>query len=280
MSAGLLDIAPAMRRKFDLFGGAGNPHRAPRIPGLEDLVGRSLAELRVVESGGRAELLQAREYDEVDPQATDVVFDVSGRFDSPRPGTLVAVAVNGVVRATTRTWESNPRGWLATPPFGCWQAGRNEVEVFVVERDAAGRLLRRVSLGQARPPGLNLVSAEAVTVWGLRPWRFHKVEWTRRGQPFRWTADRSEISFQTLDRPRKLEVEVLMVPGGRPKELTIEANDHVLFRGPVSRGWAATLPLDACDINRGLTLRFTTPAARSGNDGRRLGVALSRVVVR
>ena len=280
MSGELLDVAPALRRKLDLFGGDENPHRAPRIPGLEGLLGQSLADCRVVEGGGRGELLHTREYEEVDPQAIDVVFDVSGRFDSPRPGTLVAVAVNGVVRGTTRTWEANPRGWLATPPFGSWQAGRNTVEVFVVERDGAGMLLRRVSLGQARPPGLNLVSAEAVTVWGLRPARFHKVERTRGGQSFRWTTDRSEISLPMLDPPRQLEVEVLMVPGGRPKELKIEANDRVLFRGMVSRGWSATLSLEGCDTSRGLTLRFTGPAGRTAKDLRKLGVALSRVVVR
>lgn len=275
-----LDIGPALHRKLELFGSGGNPHRAPRIPGLDDLLGRHLAEVRVVQGGGRGELLHPRAFDEVDPGAENLVFDVSGRFDTPRPAALVAVAINGVIRATTRTWESNPVGWLATPPFGSWRAGRNEVEVFLVERDTEGPLLRRVGLGQARPPGLNLVSAEAMTVWGVRPWRFHKVERTRDGRPFRWTMNRSEINLPTLDPPRQLEVEVLMVAGTASKDLTIEANDEVLFRGPVRRGWSTILSLEGCDVSRGLTLRFTTPAARSATDVRRLGVALSHVVVR
>ena len=280
MSAGMLDIGPALARKLELFGSGGNPHRAPRIPEVENLLGRRLSELRIADGGGRGELLHPREFEAVDPDAEDLVFDVTGRFDSPRPGALVAVAINGVVRAATRTWESNPLGWLATPPFGAWQPGRNAVDVFVVGSDGAGTLLRRVNLGQARPPALNLVSAEAMTVWGVRPWRFHKVERTRDGRTFRWTMDRSEINLPTLDPPRQLEVDVLMVSGSPSKELTIEANDHVLFRGPVRRGWSASLPLEGVDVSAGLTLRFTTPAFRSPGDIRRLGVALSRVVVR
>jgi hypothetical protein len=282
MSAELLDVSSLLRLKIDLFGGGENPHRAPRVPALDQLLGRSLADLRVSDGGGRGELLDPKAYEEVDPQSTDLVFDVSGRFDSPRPDALVAVAVNGVVRATTRTWEANPRGWLATPPFDAWHAGHNKVEVFVAEPDAAGMLLRRVSFGQARPADLNLVSAEALTVWGLKPARFHRIEQTPSGQTFRWTTDLSEINLPTVDSPRQLEVEVLMVPEGGPreKELKIEANGRVLFRGSVGGGWAATLPLEGCDTSQGLTIRFTTPAAPSGEDVRKLGVALSRVVVR
>lgn len=280
MPAGMLDLGPALARKLELFGSGGNPHRAPRIPEVEGLLGRNVSTLRVTEGGGRGELLHPREFEAVDPGAEDLVFDVTGRFDSPRPGALVVVAVNGVVRAATRTWESNPLGWLATPPFGSWQPGRNAVEVFVAGRDGAGTLLRRVSLGQARPPGLNLVSAEAMTVWGVRPWRLHKVERTPDGRTFRWTMDRSEIHLPTLDQPRQLEVEVLMVSGTPSKELTLEANDQVLYRGPVHRGWSASLPLEGVDVSAGLTLRFRTPAFRSSRDVRKLGVALSRVIVR
>ena len=33
----------------------------------------------------------------------------------------MAVGVNGVVRAVTRTWESEPDRWLATPPLDAWK---------------------------------------------------------------------------------------------------------------------------------------------------------------
>ena len=71
-----------------------------------------------------------------------------------------------------------------------------------------------------------------------------------------------------------------MVPGRQPKELKIEANGCVLFQGPVNDGWSSTLPLDRCAIDHDLTLRFSTAAPRAGRDPRRLGVALSSVVLR
>jgi hypothetical protein len=117
-------IGPALRRKIDLFGdGARNPQRAPRLPEIDALVGAPLADLRVSDGGGAVEITQAWEYGHVDLSAPAVVFDVSGRFGEPRPGTYVAVAVNGVVKAVSRTWESNPRVWLATPRFDAWRHG-------------------------------------------------------------------------------------------------------------------------------------------------------------
>ncbi|MBP1634426.1 MAG: sulfatase [Acidobacteria bacterium] len=276
------DLEPALRRKVELFGdGARNPERAPRVPAFDRLIGQPLAALHVVEGGGPVEITQAWEYEDVDLSGSAVVFDVAGRFASPRPDTFVAVAVDGVVQAVTRTWESNPRGWLATPKFGAWRPGRNAIEVFVLEGGEAAPLLRRTSLGQVRPEGLNLVLAAAADEWGVRQWGFYQLERGRGGKRFRWTRARAELSnLYTYKRPREVEVEVLMVPSRAPKELKIEANDCVLFQGPVSDGWSSTLSLAPCGIARDLTLRFTTSAARAGRDPRRLGVALSGVVLR
>lgn len=78
-----------------------------------------------------------------DAEAIDIV---GGRLAPAKPDgspTFVAVAVNGTVRAVTRTWSTEPRRWLATPPLDAWHDGRNEVEVFVVEADVRGPTLRR-----------------------------------------------------------------------------------------------------------------------------------------
>ena len=283
VSAGGPDPGPALHRKLALFGdGAGNRHRAPRLPGLDELVGRPVSELRVENGGGVVEIFHAWAYADVDPTAPAAVFDVAGRFGSPRPNTFIAVAVNGIVEAVTRTWELNARGWLATPRFDAWKRGRNAIDVFVIERDDGGVLLRRTSVGQVRPAELNLVLATAASDWGVRQWGFHPVETTSGGNQIRWTRERAELSnLVTHNPPRQVEIGAIRVPGGTPKALKIEANDCTLFEGTVHQGWSSTLSLDRCDLSGvGLTLRFTTDAPRRPTDRRRLGIAMSRVVLR
>jgi hypothetical protein len=278
------ELQSALRRKIDLFGdGSRNPHRAPRLPAFDHLVGRPLTDLRIAAGGGAVEITKAWEYRDVDLSAPAAVFDVAGRFGSPRPDTFVAVAVNGVVEAVTRTWESSPRGWLASPRFDAWQPGRNTIEVLVIDRDEAGLLLRRTAVGQVRPADLNLILATASSEWSVRQWGFYGMEGPAGGTQFRWTKDRAELSnLVTHELPREVQVDVLKVPDGTPKPLRIEANDCRLFEGVVGDGWSSTLSLEGCaSIARdGLTLRFTTDAPRGATDRRRRGVAVSRVVVR
>jgi hypothetical protein len=158
LDAGGPDVGPALRRKLALFGdGARNVHRAPRLPPYDALIGRRVDDLQVAGGGGAVEITYAWEYDDVNPNDEEaVVFDVAGRFAEVRPDAVVALAVNGVVEAVTRTWEANPRGWLATPRFDAWRPGKNALDVFVVERSGDGVVLRRTSVGQVRPPDLNL----------------------------------------------------------------------------------------------------------------------------
>ena len=231
---------------------------------------------------GQSKILHAWDYDDVDPEDAVAVFDVSGRFGSPRPETFVAVAVNGTVEAVTRTWESNARGWLATPRPDAWKRGRNTIDVFVVDGDDQGVLLRRTSVGQVRPADLNLILAAAANDWGVRQWGFYPVEGPAGGHQFRWTRDRAELSnLFTHDPPREVEIGAIRVPGGKQKALKIEANDCTLFDGVVRQGWSSTLSLARCEVaGAGLTLRFTTEATRRPTDRRRLGIALSRVVLR
>jgi len=140
------DAAPLLQRKIALFGGSANTYRVPQLARFGDLVGRPLAALRVQDGGGKVEVDHFEAFGQVDTRADPVVFDVGGRLAQARPDgspTYLAVAVNGTVRAVTRTWSSEPRGWLATPPLDAWRDGHNEVEVFVVDADTRGPILRR-----------------------------------------------------------------------------------------------------------------------------------------
>jgi hypothetical protein len=128
---------------------------------------------------------------------------------------------------------------------------------------------------------LNLLSAAAVQDCGVSQWGFYAIEGKEGEKQWRWMRDRAQLSnLFSYEPPREVSVEVLMVPQARPKPLRIEANGCVLFDGTVGDGWSSTLSLDRCDVSRGLTLSFSTTAPRGEVDRRRLGVALSSVVLR
>jgi hypothetical protein len=139
---GGVDLGPALARKAARFG-EGNPFRVPRPARFATLVGRPLATLTVQDGGGRMAVDDLSQFTDFRATADAVPFDLSGRLTSPGRGvTWVAVAVNGTVQAVTRTWESEPGRWLATPPLDAWKTGANEVDVFVVSGDERNPLLR------------------------------------------------------------------------------------------------------------------------------------------
>ena len=88
-------------------------------------------------------------------KSPEVILPVEAAFSNKAAGwepsperqpSFVAVAVNGTVRAVTRTWSAEPERFLATPPLDAWRNGRNDLQVFLVEGDARGALLRRLQL--------------------------------------------------------------------------------------------------------------------------------------
>ena len=147
------DITPVVQRRLALFGGPENPYRVPRPPQFPELIGKPLPELRVGGDGGAAEVDYLSDFQAMDVTADPVPFDVAGRLDGRGRGAApacVAVAVNGTVRAVTRTWLHDPAGWLATPPLSAYRNGANDLQVFVVDQDAAGPHLRRCAIRQGK----------------------------------------------------------------------------------------------------------------------------------
>jgi hypothetical protein len=147
------DIGPALRRKLEIFGGTENLYRVPRPPRFGELVGHPVDQLRVAEGGGDVEVESVSLFTHVNLKSDAVPFDVAGRLQRQPSGktpAYVAVAVNGTIQAVTRTWANDPRKWLATPPLDAWHDGRNNVAIFVVEKDARGPLLRRTRLVKSK----------------------------------------------------------------------------------------------------------------------------------
>jgi hypothetical protein len=144
------DLSGALTRKLAAFDGCSdNLSCAPQPDRFRALVGRAVRDLSVTVGGGQVEVDYLGRFENFAATAEETPFDVGGRFDGAglaRGVTYIAVAVNGVVAAVTRTWESSPSGWLATPAPSAWRKGRNDLEVFVIDGNDRAPVLRQCEL--------------------------------------------------------------------------------------------------------------------------------------
>lgn len=152
LDAAAVDLAGPLRRKLDLFGSSENRFRLPRPPRYGDLIGKTVASLRTAPGGGQVTVDYLSEFERMDLEGDPVPFDVAGRLEHADGGDPVylAVAVNGVVRAVTRTWMEDPQHWLATPPLTAWQQGKNDLRIFLVTDGAGGPVLRQCTVRAGR----------------------------------------------------------------------------------------------------------------------------------
>jgi len=145
------DLAPALRRKVALFGTGANPFPVPRAPRFSGLIGRRVAELPCAGGTGPHVIIDSLgKFLDFRPTPEESAFDVAGRFAGGGAGGVkyVAVAVDGTIRAVTRTWEAEPERWLATPPLDAWRTGRNDLQVFLVDGDERRPRLSRAPITQ------------------------------------------------------------------------------------------------------------------------------------
>jgi hypothetical protein len=154
-------LAPKLPTRFDTVARIGELFgRQTGVPGLYDvgphreLIGRSVASLPVGEASPFAVRVAGRaDYDEVDTSSGYLPALVAGRLsgvDVPASALNLAVAVNGSIRAVTRTFEHTERSarFVAMVPEAAFRDRRNDVEVFVVREQARGLALRPT---QVRP---------------------------------------------------------------------------------------------------------------------------------
>ena len=157
---------------------APNMYRIPRPPRFGELVGHPVTDYRIVASPEIADLRHVSKYAQFDPDADSVPFDVSGDLRGRRKEddpAYVAVAINGVIRAVTRTWASKS-GWLATPPLDAWRRGGNSLEVFLIAESEAHPVLARLQRPTSPPEDLNLISGAAEHYWEVRLQGFRRHE--------------------------------------------------------------------------------------------------------
>lgn len=136
--------------KLALYGvGADGPDRIYRIGPNQELLGRQAAPLASGDSSATVSLTDAGAYDDVDPEGPDIPIWVTGTVSGGDGDERdVAIAVNGVVRAVSSTFElANRDGDLiaALVPPSSLRAGENRVDVYEVTGTPGALRLARMT---------------------------------------------------------------------------------------------------------------------------------------
>jgi sulfatase-like protein len=236
----------AVARRWGLFDGSRSPVPAgmPRVligrPVPADAAGPARSSVKVLLR--EPELLR-----QVDLTAPMLPLGLEGRVvngaGEPAAATL-AVAVNGTIRALTRTLDTlAPGTWSAQLEPGTLRAGHNDVQVFLASN--GGAQLELAYPPGLRPPALNLASESAGRFWSIRQTGLSPHQAAR--VPFRWTGPVASIiaPLEASQRPRSLRIGVAGPPasGG----IKVEVNGCALYEGPIdSSPWYRTFSLDGC----------------------------------
>jgi Sulfatase len=132
----------ALRRKLRLFGTGGDgPLRIFRIGPRQDLLFKPVSRYQVVPGSG-ASFAGAEGYRNVNLKDL-VPAHVTGHLEGVPNGRDLAIAVNGTIEATTRSFTLATGGgpiFAAMVPPSSFHQGRNRVEVFEVEGSTLKRL--------------------------------------------------------------------------------------------------------------------------------------------
>ena len=282
-------------RKLTLLGSGGISEKLFKIGPYSDLVGRRLADVAV---GGDAEvklgLYQPELFARVQPNSDFIPAHIAGYvrsgWDTEAPLNL-AVAINGTIRATTRTYTFPRAGkrkrWSAVVEEGSFNAGQNEVEVFVIHSSRGKPVLARAYTPAAPRHGRNVAMAGAKWTWGVEQTGLHGQGLSKKDTPIRWTdgAAKLVVPLEKNRPPQALRVD-LASTGHKGTELTVLLNGDVLFHESVPQGrWSKTFSLAGRSFNKPLTIELFSdtfvPAetTKGSSDRRTLGVMVKAITL-
>jgi hypothetical protein len=277
-----LDRAAA--EQASVFGSEKWPVPAP-TPGLAALVGRPLSALTVdvVRSAPRVQIEDDEAFASVDPSAPALPVQVKGRVVGVSreavDSVFIAIALNGTIVATTRTWTRDGT-WMALIPPERLQRGPNELEAFTVDPDRPARLVT-TQVRRELPAALDLLAPEAGK-FGVAYQGMYRRE-QARDTAFRWTSGDATIRVPIAEgtRPTTLDVGVLFSGrGGKRLRILVDGCEALSETLPAGR-WDRHVALDRCALSgRWATLNILSDTHRAAGDRRRLGVALTRLVLR
>ena len=278
-------LAAGVALKLERFV-SGDPTQ-PRLGVHDDLVGAPVADLEADRPAGFDVFLDASSLlQDVDPDGDFLPAHVTGGVVGRDPDFAVpplAVSVNGVVAAVTRTYPFGAFGhatpWDAIIDPRKLAAGANDVRVFAIREDPEGTVVLEAArdAGALRYP-LNLLPEPAERIHGVASSGFLPTESTGHGD-LRWTtgAARLEVPIDAESPPSALTIRILTT--GPQKRLRLAVNGCLLFEGAIFGRWAETFPLDGCppESSRVVIELHSNVHLSGGSPERRLGVAVGAV---
>lgn len=281
-------LAEAVARKLERFA-AGDPTR-PRL-GLHDgLVGAAAAELTSGRPAGFDVVVDTSILlGDLDLNAEFLPARITGGvvgLDRDAPAPVLAVALNGVVEAVTRTYSFRAFGhavpWEVTVDPQRFEAGSNEVRVFAVRNGEDGTATLDEALDRAslRQPA-NLVPELAEVHRGVAASGLLPTQSTGHGN-LRWTTGAAQLSVPIDPRSPPSALAVTILTTGPQKRLRVSIDGCLLFEGPVFGRWEEVFPLDRCRLDSSPVVIELHSNVHLANDtpGRQLGVALGAIELR
>ena len=276
-------IDAAVDRKVRLFGSDANPYLIPRDSPHRELIGRGVDELRVSNAAEDIEfaLDVHGDFSNISPNGRFLPAQLAGRaaWRGSADPAVVAVAIDGIVRATTRTYRFEDRGvdhtWSLVLPPDSFHYGENQVEIFMI-RDAGGPVLYRTHFSYARP--VDLLSNAASYGMGVSYDGLYDREGTRDSS-WRWTNGAATILVPRdgTDAPRSMRI-TLATAGPEEKGLVIRINGCEVFEGrvPAAR-WTRIFAMPECDEDGPTAIQIRSRTHRVAGSERELGVAVERI---
>ena len=278
-------VADAVSHKLARFA-SGNPTR-PRLGLHDDLVGVGVTELVSGRAAGFDVIIdESILLRDIDRDAEFLPAHITGGVvggDRDAAAPPLAIALNGVVAAVTRTYSFRAFGH-ATP----WEVivdpqrlvtGFNDIRVFAVRSgpDGAVRLDEATDLASLRQ-WTNLVPELAEQIRGVTSSGFLPTQSTGHGN-LRWTTGPAHLSvpIEPQSPPSALTVRILTT--GPQKQLRLAINGCLLFEGRIFGRWEETLPLEGCRLDSSpAVIELDSNVHLSGDvPGLGLGVAVGAI---
>ncbi|RLE36196.1 MAG: hypothetical protein DRJ61_01375 [Acidobacteria bacterium] len=283
--------AEAANERIMVFGTGADPQAIFGISpfeGGERLLGHQISEVGLGPRSGRAcEVVLPVDVHRLDTSDSFIPAQISGKITSGwknEPELSLAVAVNGVIQAVTRTWggakATQPDDWSAMVPAVAFRDGENMIEIFevVLAPDALELMaldVHVVSLGDDEN------SLGVVTVPGVEESGFHITESNMSGS-WRWTDGHGRLVVPIKD-PQKARYLELKISSGdlEETELLVRVNTITLMREKLKSGvWFLSERLDRVQFDDTLEIELISdtyiPAEvyEDNYDTRTLGVCV------
>ncbi len=280
-------------RKVDLFGSRDQGLLATSAAGFE-MIGLRPEEIGVAGRSTDAAWLDLPAlYDRVDPASDFVPAQVTGYLQSNperRRTEGLALAINGIIRATTRLElepSENTSLWSVIVSEDSFHSGRNLIEVFTIDSIQGSPSLRLAYRSQGSPSPPNFGVKTTASVWGLKDSGFYDQErWL--GRLVRWTDGKASV---TVSRKRlgfaPASVKIRLARGGpRGSRLTVLSCGRPIHEEQIGPGvWTKSLGLLHCspqadEVQISLLSETFVPheVLPDSRDTRQLGVAVESIV--